>query len=73
MVSSGSAPHPPLQAMLVGMVPGIGWLLSAIHMAILYSLYSFEYKWMYEGETQCTNTPCCSAYTALPPPLPQGG
>jgi etoposide-induced 2.4 mRNA len=38
-----------LQAMVVGVVPGLGWLLSLLHMTILYSLYCFEYKWMHDG------------------------
>lgn len=38
-----------VQAMLVGLVPGVGGALSVFHMAMLYALYSFEYKWMYQG------------------------
>ena len=36
--------------MLVGLIPGIGSCLSLLHMAMLYALYSFEYKWIYQGE-----------------------
>ena len=38
------------QAMFVGLIPGVGSVLSLFHMAMLYALYSFEYKWMYMGE-----------------------
>ena len=34
---------------MVGLVPGIGNFLSLLHMAMLYALYSFEYKWIYQG------------------------
>ncbi|KAK9875780.1 hypothetical protein WA026_009572 [Henosepilachna vigintioctopunctata] len=36
-----------IQAMLISYIPyyGIGYLLSLIHMCLLYSLYAFEYKW----------------------------
>lgn len=34
------------QAMLVGLLPAIGVLLSYSHLTLLYSLYSFEYAWM---------------------------
>lgn len=37
------------QAMLVGLIPGIGAVLSLFHLAVLYALYSFEYKWIYQG------------------------
>ena len=36
--------------MIVGLVPGVGNFLSLLHMAMLYALYSFEYKWIYEGK-----------------------
>ena len=36
--------------MLVGLIPGIGTIFSLLHMAMLYALYSFEYKWFNEGE-----------------------
>ncbi len=35
--------------MLVGLIPIVGYYASVLHMAVLYSLYSFEYKWMYQG------------------------
>ncbi|XP_064395122.1 etoposide-induced protein 2.4 homolog [Halichondria panicea] len=38
-----------IQAMLVGLIPIVGYYASVLHMAVLYSLYSFEYKWMYQG------------------------
>jgi etoposide-induced 2.4 mRNA len=38
-----------LQAMVVGLIPGVGGLLSLLHMTILYSFYCFEYKWMHDG------------------------
>ncbi len=38
-----------VQAMLVGLIPIVGYYASVLHMAVLYSLYSFEYKWMYQG------------------------
>jgi len=38
-----------VQAMLVGLIPGIGAVLSLFHLAVLYALYSFEYKWIYQG------------------------
>ena len=44
--------------MLVGLIPGVGYYLSVVHMAILYSLYSFEYKWMYQGKAYAVNKGC---------------
>ena len=41
------------QAMLVGLIPGIGAILSLFHLAVLYALYSFEYKWIYQGKQAC--------------------
>ena len=41
---------PPPQAMLVGLIPGVGAILSLFHLAVLYALYSFEYKWIYQGK-----------------------
>jgi etoposide-induced 2.4 mRNA len=38
-----------IQATFVNLIPVGGSLLSLIHFALLYSLYSFEYKWFYEG------------------------
>ena len=37
------------QSIIVSLVPGVGGVLSVVHMAMLYSLYSFEYKWIYLG------------------------
>ncbi|XP_065643468.1 etoposide-induced protein 2.4 homolog isoform X2 [Hydra vulgaris] len=34
-----------IQAQLVGLIPVVGPALSFIHMALLYSLYAFEYTW----------------------------
>ena len=39
--------------MLVGLIPGIGAILSLFHLAVLYALYSFEYKWIYQGKQAC--------------------
>lgn len=39
--------HP--QCTLVGLLPGVGWMLSLLHLAMLYALYTFEYKWINEG------------------------
>ena len=36
--------------MIAGLVPGIGNFLGLLHMAMLYALYSFEYKWIYQGK-----------------------
>ena len=36
--------------MLVGLIPGVGAILSLFHLAVLYALYSFEYKWIYQGK-----------------------
>ena len=53
--------------MLVGLIPGVGAILSLFHLAVLYALYSFEYKWIYQGKQMCLkhkchiiNTPCIS-------------
>ena len=40
----------PLQASLVGFLPILGSLASLVHMCLLYSLYTFEYKWVNMGE-----------------------
>ena len=39
-----------LQAMLVSFLPVIGPALGLCHMCLLYSLYTFEYKWVNMGE-----------------------
>jgi len=38
-----------LQASLVGAIPVVGSALQIIHMAIVYSLYAYEYVWMNQG------------------------
>lgn len=38
-----------LQSTLVGLLPGVGFVLSLLHTAMLYALYAFEYKWINEG------------------------
>lgn len=38
-----------MQAMLVGLLPAVGSALSVLHMALLYALYAFEYKWIQQG------------------------
>lgn len=39
-----------LQAMVVGFLPILGPVISLGHMCLLYSLYTFEYKWVNMGE-----------------------
>ena len=39
-----------LQAMVVGFLPVVGPVISLGHMCLLYSLYTFEYKWVNMGE-----------------------
>lgn len=39
--------------MFMGLIPGIGAVLSLFHLAVLYALYSFEYKWIYQGKQTC--------------------
>lgn len=40
-----------MQAMLVNYIPlyMLGYILSLVHMCLLYSLYAFEYKWFNMG------------------------
>ncbi len=51
--------------MIVGLVPGIGNVLSLLHMAMLYALYSFEYKWIYQGKLN--HTPQVSDWLRVQP------
>ena len=39
-----------LQAMVVSFLPILGPVISLAHMCLLYSLYTFEYKWVNMGE-----------------------
>ena len=49
-----------MQSTLVGLLPGVGSVLSVLHMAMLYALYTFEYKWINEGQcvSVCTDGAC---------------
>lgn len=40
----------------MGLIPGIGAVLSLFHLAVLYALYSFEYKWIYQGKADLFET-----------------
>ena len=42
--------------MIVSFIPVVGTPLSVFHLAILYSLYSFEYKWIYQGGPAAEHT-----------------
>ena len=42
--------------MFMGLIPGIGAVLSLFHLAVLYALYSFEYKWIYQGKADLFET-----------------
>jgi etoposide-induced 2.4 mRNA len=39
-----------VQASLAGLVPVLGYPLQVVHMALVYSLYAFEYVWMNQGQ-----------------------
>ena len=49
-----------LQATVLSLLPFGGWLICLLHMALLYSLYSFEYRWFYQGNDRVDQV-----YTAL--------
>ena len=38
-----------VQASAVGSIPVLGFVLQVLHMALVYSLYAFEYVWMNQG------------------------
>ncbi|KAK2573781.1 Etoposide-induced protein 2.4-like protein [Acropora cervicornis] len=46
-----------VQAMLVSFIPVVGPTLGFCHMCLLYSLYTFEYKWVNMVKYQCAYFP----------------
>lgn len=51
-----------IQASIIKLVPIGGWVIALFHMALLYSLYSFEYKWSYQGVTVQRRLSCIESH-----------